>query len=337
MRKKVTAKHRAASGKTSRKPAGQAKKTAARGKRPVKKRAPKRTTLAKTVKPRREKPADEIVSPAVARTIWVLSDSTGNLAKHMLTAFLTQFPQGSFTVKTALFLRNEADLMQAFEQMRQSPGIVFHAVVSREAKERIEGFCRERDMPCSDLTGGFLDFLARSSGVEPLSDWRRLHRVDEAYQRRIEAVEFVMTHDDGLGLETLQDADIVLTGVSRTSKTPTSIYLAQQGFKVGNVALANAIDPPRELLALTKKKVVGLVIDASQLSEIRTRRQTEWNMPTTRYNQRESVEEEIRWSRRLFQRQGWHVLDVTDRAIEETAARVLQLLGLSHASTGSGT
>ena len=276
-------------------------------------------------------------APAAAarggRTLYVLSDSTGNLARHMLTAFLTQFPRDAFTVRFKSFVQTEANVDTAFHEIEATPGLVLHAVVSAELKRAIAQRCRRLKLPECDLTGPFVDFLARESGISPAANHRRLHDVDEHYQNRIRALEFTLEHDDGLGLDTLEEADIVLVGVSRTSKTPTSIYLAQQGRRVANVSLAHQVEPPQQLLRISPRKVVALVIDPQQLAEIRARRQTEWRMPTTSYNDPEHVKAEMAWARRLYARQGWPILDVTDQAIEETAARVLAILGLEPVSS----
>jgi hypothetical protein len=251
----------------------------------------------------------------------------------MLTAILTQFPPDAFAVRAKTFLQDSRRLEAALAEVEADPGIVFHAMVSREAKEAIEKRCAAIGLPARDLTGDFVEFLARESGLTPSHDFRRLHHVDEVYQRRIRAIEFAIQHDDGLGLDTIREADLVLCGVSRTSKTPTTMYLAQQGFMVGNISLALGVDPPKELLELPDRKVVGLVIDPLQLSQIRTRRQKEWQMGDTRYNELESVREEVAWSRKLFTRRGWPVLDVTNQAIEESAAKILNLLGIAQGET----
>jgi regulator of PEP synthase PpsR (kinase-PPPase family) len=266
--------------------------------------------------------------------VHVFSDSTGNLAHHMLAALLTQFPPDAFRIRFWTFLRNPTLLKQALEGVAEEGGIIIHAVVGDDAKEQIADFCRKKRIPCKDLTGLFVEFLAEQSGVTPSADWRRLHKVDEAYHRRIQAIEFTMLHDDGLGLETIDQADIVLVGVSRTSKTPTSIYLSQLGYRAANVSLAAGVDPPAELQKLQKGKVVGLVIDPSRLVEIRRTRQTEWKMASTSYDDTERVREEVLWSRRLFARMGWPILDVTNNAIEETAGRILDLLNLPRTPAG---
>jgi len=139
---------------------------------------------------------------------------------------------------------------------------------------------------------------------------------------------------DALCLDTITEADIVLVGVSRTSKTPTSIYLSQLGYRSANVSLARSVEPPAELLAMPAGKVVGLVIDPHRLVEIRRRRQAEWAMGHTNYDDADAVREEITWSRRLFARQGWPIIDVTNNAVEETAARIVDLLRLPRDTGG---
>jgi len=261
--------------------------------------------------------------------VYALSDSTGNLARHMLCTFLTQFPAGTFAVEVRAFLHTPAAVEEALAEAALNPGVVVvHALVSAELKGIVERRCAEIGVPCCDLTGRFIAFLSAVSGTAPTYDRGLLHNVAEAYHRRVEALEFTLAHDDGLGLDTLADADVVLTGVSRTSKTPTSIYLAQQGYRVANVSLAMAVDPPAQLLALPKGKVVAVAINPRRLTEIRARRQqAAWRMERTGYSDPKQVAGEVIWSRRLFDRQGWPVLDITDQAIEETAACVVELVG----------
>jgi len=259
------------------------------------------------------------------RALYLLSDSTGNLARHVLTAILTQFPEDAFVIRPWTFLQSHEQILEVLETAADERAIIFHAVVSAEVKQLISNRCAELRLSQCDLTGGFVEFLARESGLKPAANLSRLHDTSHEYHHRIRALEFTLEHDDGLGLETIHKADMVLTGVSRTSKTPTSVYLAQQGYRVANVALAMGIEPPAQLLAL-KQKVVGLVIDPIQLSEIRTNRQAAWRMGQTSYNDPEAVAREVAWSRRLFASQGWPILDVTDQAIEETAARIVNLL-----------
>ncbi|MCC7351145.1 MAG: kinase/pyrophosphorylase [Phycisphaerales bacterium] len=289
----------------------------------ARRKSTKRTPAKKPGKTK--KPAAQ-TAPA-ARSIYILSDSTGNLARHMLTAILTQFPESAFTLRLWTFLRTPEQIQQAMTEAAGERAIIFHAMVSADDKRLIADLSEQLGIPQCDLTGGFVEFLAGESGVKPTASLGRLHDTSHEYHHRIRSLEYTLDHDDGLGLETIHKADIILTGVSRTSKTPTSIYLAQQGYRVANVALAMGIDPPSQLLAM-KEKVVGLVIDPMQLSEIRTNRQTGWRMGNTSYNDPHAVTREVAWSRKLFISQGWPILDVTDQAIEETAARIVNLLRL---------
>jgi [pyruvate, water dikinase]-phosphate phosphotransferase / [pyruvate, water dikinase] kinase len=267
--------------------------------------------------------------------LYVFSDSTGNLARHMVTSFLTQFPAGSFQIVMRPFNRDADRIVESLGAVSARPGIVFHAVVSPALKKLISERCNELDIPSWDLTGSAVEFLAMAADLEPKSDARQLHPVDGAYVGRINALTFALEHDDGLGLDSLADAELVLVGVSRTGKTPTSMFLAMQGYRAANVSLAISVEPPKELFALDRKKIVGLVIDPSDLAEIRTRRQSAWRMTQSGYNEPKEVAREIAWCRKIFTQLRCPVLDVTGQAIEETAAKVVEMLGLPEPSSQS--
>jgi regulator of PEP synthase PpsR (kinase-PPPase family) len=269
----------------------------------------------------------KIALPA-ATPLYILSDSTGNLARHMVTSFLTQFPAGAFEVVSKPFVNEPERFAACLAAIAGRPGIVFHAVVSPELKQHITAKCGKLNVPCWDLTGSAVDFLANAANLRPHSDSQRLHPVDGAYCGRINAMSFMLEHDDGLGMEGLAEADVVLVGVSRTGKTPTSILLAMQGYRAANVSLASGVEAPKQLFGLNRRKIIGLVIDPTQLAQIRTRRQTAWRMTQTQYNDPREVAREIEWSRQVFAKLRCPVLDVTDQAIEETAARIVDMLGL---------
>lgn len=258
--------------------------------------------------------------------IHVLSDSTANLSRHMLTAVLTQFPPDSVELVFHSFTRTPEQVDQTIGQLK-GKAIVCHALVSPELKQRVAALCTKTKLPHHDLTGPLATFLQEATGLPPQRDVNALHRIDSAYRRRIGAMEWTLNHDDGLGIDTIHEADIVLAGVSRTSKTPTSILLAQQGYRTANVSLANGIDPPPQLLAMPKHKVIGLVISPSQLVLIRAHRQKTWEMRQTSYDEPRAVAKELAWAKSLFAKQGWKVIDVTDQAVEETAARVIEARG----------
>ncbi len=255
----------------------------------------------------------ELQAPPGPRGLYVISDSTGNLPRHMLGAFMTQFPRQALNVRFESFVRTATRLQEILDQARLEKAAVCHAMVSADFKRLISTFCAESRLKCRDLTGGIVEFLSDVAGVEPLHNVDVLHPMDDLYEQRIRAMEFTLTHDDGLGLDSLDEADIVLTGVSRTSKTPTSIYLAQQGYRVANVALAMGVAPPPKMFTLPKNKIVGLVINPAQLQVIRTHRAEEWRMGETNYGDRDHIVRELAWTRKLFSENGWHVIDVTDQ------------------------
>ncbi|RME41081.1 MAG: kinase/pyrophosphorylase, partial [Deltaproteobacteria bacterium] len=184
-------------------------------------------------------------------------------------------------------------------------------------------------LPAIDLRSSLRSRLGTYWGPSPDQTPGLLHGVDEDYFRRIEAMEFTVKHDDGQELRHLDQADIVLVGVSRTSKTPLSIYLSHRGWKVANVPLVPGVDPPQELMQVDPGKVAGLVIDPQRLVEIRAARMRNLGQdPKRAYADYEKVVEEIRFSRALFRRQPWIQVDVTGKAVEETANEVLVKLGL---------
>ncbi|MBC7784607.1 MAG: kinase/pyrophosphorylase [Burkholderiales bacterium] len=260
--------------------------------------------------------------------VHVLSDSTGNLAKHMVAAFLTQFPAGTFGVRPWTFLQTEDRINHVLQTARREGGVIMHAMVMPGHKEIIRQFCQKNGIRCCDLTGAFVDFLMAACGKPATADLKALHEFSVDYSRRIDALDFTIKHDDGLGVERLREADVVLVGVSRTSKTPTCVYLAQLGYKAANVAIAIEATVPDELLEIKEKKIVGLVVDPWRLVEVRKTRSKGWNMGDTSYVDVEHVAEEVKWSKKLFAKQGWPVLDVTTTAVEETAARIVDLLKL---------
>ncbi|MGA2498494.1 MAG: pyruvate, water dikinase regulatory protein [Tepidisphaeraceae bacterium] len=290
--------------------------------------------MSRSTRPSAKKKHAPLPPASASRIIYLLSDSTGNLARHMLTAFLTQFPPRAFEMRAMTFLNDRARLETALDEISAEPGIVLHALVSAEAKNAVHSRCAAIGAADRDLTGDFVGFLSQQSGIKATEDHRRLHHVDEQYQRRIRALEFALQHDEGLGLDSLDAADIVVAGVSRTSKTPTTMYLAQQGYCVGNVSLSYGVEPPKQLLALSPRKVIGLVIDSEQLVQIRTHRTIQWKISDSRYRDPEVVAREVGWSKSLFIQQGWPVLDVTYQGVEETAQKILDVLGLPPVTFG---
>ena len=258
--------------------------------------------------------------------LFLLSDGTGETATQAVEAAATQF-QTSFRVRTFGEIRHEAQVHRIMDRAADAGALLVFTLVNESLTQVVRELAVEKGVPSVDLLGPLISSLANHYGLVPQFRPGLLHSFGEDYFHRIDAVEFAVHHDDGANLHTLHQADLVLAGVSRTSKTPLSMYLAHRGFKTGNVPIVPGIDPPRELLELDPSKVAGLVVDASALLEIRRARMRQLGAPPyLTYADMGAVKDEIRRARRLFRGQGWRVVNITDKAVEENAARILELL-----------
>lgn len=261
--------------------------------------------------------------------IFILSDATGETAEKMVTAALTQFRQKDVRLRRISHVLNKTDVYEALDEALNLQGLVIYTIVNRELAQLVHAECNALGLASLDLLTpllmGLSEFFGREAGETP----GLLHGVDEAYFRRVEAVEFTVKHDDGQETRNLPKADIVLVGISRTSKTPLSMYLAHRGYRVANVPLVKGIEPPAELADVDPKRVAGLVIDPQRLVELRAARLRNLGQdPRTAYADFEHVEDELRYARSIFRRNPWVVIDVTGKAVEETANEVLVKLNL---------
>jgi len=201
---------------------------------------------------------------------------------------------------------------------------------SRAPEDRPAGEAEARGVVAVDLLGPLIKKVAQRLHVEPRHQPGLLHGFSDDYFRRVEAVEFAVRHDDGANLHTLHEADLVLTGVSRTSKTPLSMYLAQRGYKTGNVPLIPGLEPPKELLELSSWRVFGLTVDPGTLLSVRSARLRTMKAPSsTSYIDPDQVMLELDRARRLFRAHGWRMIDVSRRAVEENASRIIEIFALS--------
>ena len=257
--------------------------------------------------------------------LFVVSDGTGETAVAAVRAAATQFLE-TFRVRTFGETRHESQVRRVMERAAEEGALVVFTVVNETTTRLIRDLALEKGVPAVDLLGPLISALANHFKLSPQLRPGILHGFSEDYFKRIEAVEFAVRHDDGANLHTLFQADLVLAGVSRTSKTPLSMYLAQRGLRTGNVPIVPGIDPPRELLEIDPRKVIGLLSDSSSLLEIRRARIRQLRAsPYLAYADAEAVEEELRHARELYRRQGWRVVDITGKAVEEAAARILEL------------
>ncbi|MDT8440682.1 MAG: pyruvate, water dikinase regulatory protein [Desulfuromonadales bacterium] len=264
-----------------------------------------------------------------SKTIYLLSDATGETAEKMVMAALTQFRDRPASVRRISNIRTKNQVYEALDEALGKSSLVVYTIVNRELAQLVHDECDGLGLRCIDLLTPLLMKLADSFGRSPHETPGLLHGVDEAYFRRIEAIEFTVKHDDGQEPRNLHHADIVLVGVSRTSKTPLSIYLAHRGWKVANIPLVKGIEPPEQLFQVDAHRVAGLVIDPQRLVELRAARLRNLGQdPRAAYADYEQIEEELQYARRYFRGRPWVVINVSGKSIEETANEVLVKLKL---------
>lgn len=258
--------------------------------------------------------------------IHMLSDSTGETLENIAKAALAQYDDVEPVRHFWPMVRTEQHLDRILLEIAQNPGLVIYTLVNPATRRALEQRCTALALPMVAPLDPVNDALSALLGQQAKARPGRQHVLDAAYFARVDAIQFTIAHDDGIGAEDWEDADIVLAGVSRSSKTPTSIYLANRGFKVANIPVVVESPPPRELFALTKPLVVGLTTSADRLIAVRRNRLLTLNQaPETPYVDQQAVAREIAFARRLFADNGWPVIDVTRRSIEETAAAVIAL------------
>jgi [pyruvate, water dikinase]-phosphate phosphotransferase / [pyruvate, water dikinase] kinase len=252
----------------------------------------------------------------------VVSDATGETASRVVTAVGAQFPDQPFVTVRHPRVESVADLQLALARMQGRPAVAIFTVVEPTLREAMRELCREADIVYCDLLEQPLAAIAQVSGRAATMKPGLQPPLDEEYFRRIAAIEYAVNADDGLG-HALPKADIVLVGVSRTSKTPLSMYLGYLGWKVANVPIVKGIDPPAELFEVDAAKIVGLTIDAQRLAEIRAER-VHLMGGDRRYASLPEIYDELDYAAGIHRRLGCPVIDVSELSIEETAQRILR-------------
>jgi regulator of PEP synthase PpsR (kinase-PPPase family) len=258
----------------------------------------------------------------------LLSDSTGETLEMIAKAALAQFDDADVIRHFWPMVRSQQHLDRILAEITANPGLVLYTLVNAEIRSRLEDKCRALGLPSvpalDAVTAMLEDLLGQQAKARP----GRQHLMDEAYFQRVDAIQFTIAHDDGVAWEDWEQADIILAGVSRSSKTPTSIYLANRGYKVANIPIVPESPPPSSLFSLKRPLVVGLTTAPERLVQVRRNRLLSLNQaPETSYVDQDKVAKEVQLARRMFADNGWPVIDVTRRSIEETAAAVIGLLG----------
>ena len=263
--------------------------------------------------------------------VHLVSDSTGETLNAMARAVCARFENVLPIEHIYALVRSPRQLERALTDIEEAPGVVIHTIVDDQLRTALEEGVRRLDMPCIAALDPLVSSLQRYLGASISRRVGVQHALDNDYFNRMDALNYAIGHDDGQGGQDLEQADVVLVGVSRTSKTPTCIYLAHRGVRAANVPLVPTRAPPDKLLELKNTLVVGLTISPDRLIQIRKNRllSLKENREST-YIDMEAVREETVKARRLYERMGWPVIDVTRRSVEETAAAVLNLLHGGH-------
>jgi [pyruvate, water dikinase]-phosphate phosphotransferase / [pyruvate, water dikinase] kinase len=256
----------------------------------------------------------------------LVSDSTGETLNAVAKAACAQFDMGHPIEHIYPLVRSRKQLERAVAEIEGAPGLVLHTMVNSELREVLEAKCRELGQPSVAVIDPVMNLLGSYLGAEVSHRPGAQHELDAKYFRRIDALNYSMAHDDGQSAETLDRADVILVGVSRTSKTPTCIYLANRGIKAANIPIVLGVSLPEQLYTVKGPLIIGLLASPERLISIRKNRLLSLNEDAeTDYVDLDAVRSEVAYARRLFGDKGWPVIDVTRRSIEETAAAVIAL------------
>lgn len=256
----------------------------------------------------------------------LISDSTGETVHQNARAALSQFPDREVVEHIWTLVRSLAHVEAIDRALEKNPGIVLFSIVDTEIRKEVEARCKKHAVPSLAILDPITRLLSSVLGEQSLHRPGAQHQLDSAYFKRMAAMEYAVTHDDGMNMEHLDEADILLIGVSRTSKTPTSMYLANRGYLVANYALVPNVPFPIHHVEGKQIFIVGLLTEPRRLIQVRRNRlehmRDELNMS---YANLDTVTEELRNARQLFAMHDWPVLDVSRRSIEETAASIISL------------
>jgi regulator of PEP synthase PpsR (kinase-PPPase family) len=259
-----------------------------------------------------------------ATRVFVVSDSVGETGESVVRAAAMQFYPMHVEIVRAPFIHDCEGIDKVLQTVKTSGGVVVFTLVVPELRDDLIQKAQREGIPYIDLLGPILQSLGKQLGLEPRHQPGMLHPLDEDYFKKVEAVEFAVKYDDGRDFSGILKADIVLTGVSRTSKTPLSMYLAHKKFKVANVPLVPEMQPPEPLFAADKRKVMGLRIDPDKLNLIRQERlRTLGLAENATYAQTERIKVELDYADKIMGRIGCAVFDVSNKAVEETASLIL--------------
>ncbi|WP_455474145.1 pyruvate, water dikinase regulatory protein [Bartonella sp. B30(2025)] len=256
----------------------------------------------------------------------MLSDATGETLISVGRAVASQYTMNQAIEHIYSMIRNETQLHKAIDEIQQNPGIVLYTIIDEKVKMLFERKCKKIGISCIDILHPVLDAFQSYLGIPTNLRASAQHDLNANYFSRINALDFTIEHDDGQSPNSLPNADVILVGVSRTSKTPTSIYLANRGIKTANIPLIPGFDLPETLFEAKNSLIVGLIASAERISHIRQNRYLGEGFSAESYINRVNITEELIYAKRLCERFDWPIIDITRRSIEETAAAIFELL-----------
>lgn len=269
--------------------------------------------------------------PCIYFNVHLVSDSTGETLNAVMRASAAQFDNVQALEHAYYLVRSERQLQRVMHEIESAPGVVWFTISNPDLRQQLLAFCREKGIPTLAVLDQAVHMLSRHLGVSASETTAGQHRLDTDYFDRMEALNFSLAHDDGQNIEGLRQADVILIGVSRTSKTPTCVYLGNRGVRAGNIPLVPGVPLPDILDQVTRPLIIGLKVSPERLIQIRRQRLLALNEnATTSYADEEQVRAEITEANRLFQRKKWPVIDVSRRSVEETAAAILNKLSDRH-------
>lgn len=264
-------------------------------------------------------------------SVFAVSDATGGLAQSLAVAAVRQFPGVNTKIVRRSKIQTQEQIEAVVKEVKDKKGVIVFTMVSQIVRRMLLDETKKQDVVVMDVMGPVLDMFSHYFHTLPSDEPGLQYKVTQDYFKRTEAVEFTVRHDDGLEMDSINDADIVLLGVSRTSKTPLSIYLAFQGFRCANIPIVPGIPISNKIRQVDRKKMIGLVVSPDKLATVRSSRLKKMGRPETEdYAQKEHIEDELRHARELFRELGHiPVIDVSGKAIEEVASELLHILHLA--------
>ena len=260
--------------------------------------------------------------------IYLISDSTGETLERIFLAIKAQFKNFKYKTHFYSFTRTENQISKILEVSQKNNNvIVLYTIVDNKLARHLSNECNLKNIPCFGILGDLIISFSKLLDQKALNVPSRQHIMDDEYYKKIEAIQFTMNHDDGNSVEDIEKSDVILLGISRTSKTPTSIYLANKGMKISNIPLVNENSVPDILKKNPQKKcIVGLTAEPDRLVDLRKNRmQSIKDNESTEYTNLDIVQKEMEDARKLFQKYKWPSIDVTRKSVEETAASVLKI------------